>query len=243
MSGHPVELAWTLRPAPVAFCLALLLGYAWHVRRFTARAWAWAAGVAVILLALISPLNALAENYLFSAHMAQHILFVLVAPALLWVGLPPGGGSSRRAPAVSWIAGIGAMAVWHIPVVFHVAMSHPLLHKIEWLSLLAGGGLYWRPILSPAPEARLNPLPQAAAYLFTSCLACTSIGIAITFAPSLLYPDFLPEIRQAWGLPAALDQQIGGLLMWVPCCLVYLTAIMAMFARWYGEDAAQAMEA
>ena len=70
----------------------------------------------------------------------------------------------------------------------------------------------------------------------------------ITFAPRLLYPAYaqpvdaygiLPVIRERWGISPAMDQQIGGLLMWVPGCLVYLTAIMAMFARWYGEEAKQ----
>jgi putative membrane protein len=92
----------------------------------------------------------------------------------------------------------------------------------------------------------MNPVPQAAAYLFTACLACTGIGVLITFAPKLLYPLYaqpvdrygiLPVIRDGWGISATMDQQIGGLLMWVPCCLVYLTGILAMFARWYAGEA------
>lgn len=157
----------------------------------------------------------------FSLHMALHIVCVLVIPALLLLGAPrlP---AFRIPAALAWIAGIGAMAFWHIPAIFNAAMMHESLHIVELLSLLAGGTLYWWPILSPA---RLQPVPQAAAYLVSSCLACTAMGIVIAFAPAPLY------------LHASIsDQQIGGLLMWVPCCLVYLTATMAMFARWYREE-------
>jgi cytochrome c oxidase assembly factor CtaG len=154
-------------------------------------------------------------------------------------------------PPIAWIAGIGAMGFWHIPAVLHAALSNPGIHRAEHLSLLVAGTLYWWPVLSPVTRLRLNPMPQAAGYLFTSCLACTSMGILIAFAPASLYPQYLspadphgilPLIRNSWGISAALDQQIGALMMWVPCCLVYITAIMAMFARWYGEDSPVAEE-
>jgi cytochrome c oxidase assembly factor CtaG len=158
----------------------------------------------------------------------------------------------RIPPAITWGAGVGAMVVWHIPAIFNQAMASEPLHMLEHLSLLICGTLYWWPILSPLPEARMKPVPQAAAYLFTACLACTSIGIAVTFAPGLLYPAYAqPEdiygistlIRNGWGISPHMDQQIGGILMWAPACLVYLTGIMAMFARWYSEEANAALEA
>jgi len=243
--------AWDWKPSVVAGCLALIAVYAFLMRRrFSARAAAWMGAVTLILLALVSPLDVLADNYLFCLHMTKHILFVLVIPALLLMGLPPEVGPRflRRLtipPAVSWAAGIGVMAVWHIPRLFNAALASEPLHIAEHLSLLAGGTLYWWPVFSPFRELRLSPVPQAAAYLFTSCLACTSIGIVITFAPVLLYPAYahpadaygiLATIRNQWGISPGLDQQIGGLLMWVPCCLVYLAATLAMFARWYGRE-------
>ena len=258
--------AWTPNAAAIGGCAALLLAYAMAVRfRFSARAAAWFGGVLLVLLALVSPLAVLARQYLFSVHMATHILFVLVVPALLLIGIPETLAESwlrRRSfaraqrffgrPAVAWPAGIGAMALWHIPAVFRAGMDHPLLHMAEPLSLLLAGTIYWWPILSPIRQSRLNPVPQAAAYLFTSCLACTTMGVLITFAPAPLYAQyvhpadlygFLPVIREGWGISAALDQQIGGLLMWVPGCLIYLTAIMAMFGRWYAQPANAAVQA
>lgn len=260
--------AWDWKPSVVVGCIGLLAAYWAMIRgRLSARAAAWTGGVILIFLALVSPMDELADNYLFCVHMAKHILFVLVVPALLLMGMPrepfdkllrwaPARAVERalRTPAIAWVAGIGVMALWHIPAVFNAALENPPLHIIEHLSLLAGGTVYWWPILSPIREYRMHPVPQAAGYLFTSCLACTSIGIVITFAPTLLYPAYaqpadafgiLPAIRGQWGITPALDQQIGGLLMWVPGCLVYLTAVLAMFARWYGqpEESGEAVEA
>ncbi len=251
--------AWDWKPSVVIGCGALIAAYAWAVQfRFSRRIAAWLGGVLLIFLALVSPLDELADTYLFSVHMAKHILFVLVVPALFLIGLPAApferalrnrvSAAAERLlskPAVAWTAGVGAMILWHIPVLFNTASAHEALHIVEHLSLLIGGTVFWWPIISPVSRARLQPVPQGVAYLFTACLACTAIGVLITFAPASLYPAYehptdaygiLPVIREVWGISPAMDQQIGGLLMWVPCCVVYLTAIMAMFARWYGEE-------
>ncbi|HUA86244.1 MAG TPA: cytochrome c oxidase assembly protein [Bryobacteraceae bacterium] len=258
-TGDFFRSAWVWRPVAAAGCMAILAVYAAFVRfRFGVRSAAFFAGVALVALALFSPMAALADNYLFSVHMARHILLVLVVPALLVSGLPSEpvrrvlrcSAPARiertlRTPAIAWTAGIGAMAFWHIPAVFNAALASGPLHMLEELSMLLAGTIYWWPILSPVAEHRLRPIPEAAAYLFVSCLACTAIGIVITFAPPPLYTPYaaprdpygiLTTIRGGWGISPALDQQIGGVLMWVPCCFVYLTAIMAMFARWYGEE-------
>lgn len=257
--------AWDWKLSVVIGCAALIAVYAWAVRfRFSQKAAAWLTGVLLIFLALVSPLDELAGKYLFSVHMAKHILFVLVVPALLLIGLPAGpvermlhyrpvavAEQFLSTPALAWTAGIGAMAFWHIPLLFNAALSNEPLHIVEHLSLLVGGTIFWWPILTPLPDARLQPVPQGAAYLFISCLACTGLGVLITFTPKLLYSAYsqpvdaygiLPIIRERWGISPAMDQQIGGLLMWVPGCLVYLTAIMAMFARWYGEEVKPPME-
>lgn len=264
--GEFFRVAWDWKPTVVAGCAALSLAYCWTLRfRFTRRSAFWFCGVLLIAAALLSPADELADRYLFSVHMAKHIVLVLIVPALLLLGLPAEPVEQAlkhkmirsvqhilRNPAVAWPAGVGAMAIWHIPTLFNAALAHEGLHVFEHLSLLVGGTIYWWPVLSPVPRLRLKPVPQAAAYLFTSCLACTSIGVLITFAPVLLYPAYasptdpfaiLPVIRTQWGVSPAMDQQIGGLLMWVPACFVYLSAIMAMFARWYAEETAAAVEA
>lgn len=232
---------WDWKPSVVIGCLALIAAYgALTVFRSLRRTTAWAAGVLLILVVLVSPLDTLADSYLFSAHMAKHMLLVLVIPALLWLGVPDRAGRLPAIPApICWLAGIGVMILWHIPPLFNTALEHEPLHILEHLSLLAGGTLYWYPIM----RSRLAPVPHAAAYLFTSCLACTMLGVTITFASTPLYTAYLHPagpfaslVRNGWGISNALDQQMGGILMWVPGCLVYLTGIMAMFARWYGEE-------
>jgi cytochrome c oxidase assembly factor CtaG len=258
--------AWEWKPSVIVGCSALASAYLASERfRFPRRAALWMTGVLLIFVALASPVDVIADSYLFSIHMAKHILFVLVIPALLLMGTPPvwverllsyrymaRAERMLARPAVSWSAGIGAMALWHIPALFNAASSHEALHIAEHLSLLVAGTVYWWPILSPLPWLRLAPVPQSVAYLFTSCAACTTMGVLITFAPHSLYPAYaqphdvygiLPVIREQWGVSAAMDQQIGGLLMWVPGCIVYLTAIMAMFARWYGAEPEAAVEA
>jgi cytochrome c oxidase assembly factor CtaG len=240
------------RPSAILACMALMAIFAWAERfRFGRRALPWSAGVLLILLVFSPPLDVLADNYLFSAHMARHIVLILIVPALLLIGAPVGmaerwPGSGRLPAALAWITGIGVMALWHIPAVFEAACSHGLLSAAEHISLPAAGAVFWWPLLSPNPKARIQPVPQGVAYLATACLACTAMGVLITFSPTLLYPAYthpvdsygiLPALRGDLSLTPAADQKIGGLLMWVPCCLVYLTAIMAMFARWYSEEA------
>lgn len=165
-------------------------------------------------------------GYSFTLHMAMHITLVLIVPALLLMMLPQKAGRRSFPVGLCWCAGIGAMAFWHIPAIFNAVASQPALHAVEQISLVCAGTLFWWPILAPVKNRRLKPVPQGIAYLVSACFACTVMGILITFSPSLLYPT-------AGGLK---DQRIGGLLMWVPCCLIYLTAVMAMFARWYAEE-------
>lgn len=243
--------AWDLKPSVIVGCAALLAGV-----RPVWRSAAWMAGIALLLTALISPLDTLADSYLFSAHMAKHMLLVLVIPALLLIGMPAGfferalrhpriAAVERvlRRPAVAWTAGVGSMIVWHIPALFNAALANEGLHIVEHLSLLAGGTIYWWPLLAPVPGSRISPVAVQIGYLFSSCFACTILGISITFARGLLYPayahfsgDLSPLVRNDWGISPALDQQIGGILMWVPGCLIYLTGIMATLARWYAAE-------
>jgi cytochrome c oxidase assembly factor CtaG len=104
------------------------------------------------------------------------------------------------------------------------------------------GAAFWWPILSPRTEHRLPDL-TAVAYLFTACVACTVLGVSIAFSPVTVCSAYghatdplgaLPLVRGAWGLTPAVDQQIGGLLMWVPGCTTYTAAILGVVARFYG---------
>jgi putative membrane protein len=148
-----------------------------------------------------------------------------------------------RRPAVAWLLGIGAMYLWHLPALYDAALAHTGIHIGEHLCFLATGVIFWWPVCAPLPESRYAPL-AAMLYLFTAAVGSSMLGIILTFASPGLYPaylhpvdtrGFLPLIRDSWGVSPAVDQQFGGLLMWVPGGLVYLCAIIGTFARWQGE--------
>jgi len=248
--------AWDWEPSVVAGCAALAVAYLVLVRRRTARRTIlFLCGTLLLLIDLVSPLDTLGDSYLFSVHVLQHFLLALIIPPLWLLGMPrklvetvlrrPRIERLERIlarPAVAWPLGVGAMLVWHIPLLFNAALASDPLHIFQHLSFLATGTIFWWPILCPMTERRLPALP-AIAYLFSACTACSLLGAVLTFSPPGAYPAYLhpedslgilPLIRNAWGIDAAGDQQLGGMLMWVPGCLVYLTAILASVARWYG---------
>jgi cytochrome c oxidase assembly factor CtaG len=204
------------------------------------------AALAVFLFALISPVRALADGYLFSAHMVQHILLVLIVPAFLLLSLPrtfslPRPFTALTHSLIGWMAGVGAMWLWHVPALCNAATTSSTVSVIQTTSLLLMGSAFWWQVLAPRDAQRLSPA-AGIAYLFTACTACSILGIILTFAPVSICPVYqqpvdhlgiLSSIRGQWGLTSERDQQIGGLLMWVPMCLIYLTAILAQLARWH----------
>ncbi len=175
-----------------------------------------AAGLGVFLLTLLSPLNTLADGYLFSAHMAQHILLLLIVPALWLLSLPRSLSFTLRPrilahPLVGWMAGVGAMWFWHAPALCNAAVSSRSVYALQTVSLLVLGTLFWRQILAPREAERLSP-PGAVLYLFSACVACSALGIIVTFSPvtvcsiySMPPPDrlgILPTIRDQLGVHA-----------------------------------------
>jgi cytochrome c oxidase assembly factor CtaG len=212
------------------------------------------AGLGVFVLTLSSPLNALAAGYLFSAHMLQHILLLLIVPALLLMSLPHFVSMGPRSwiianPLVGWMAGVGAMWLWHARPLCNAAVSSQLVNALQIASLVLLGAIFWRQILAPCEEERMSP-PAAALYLFSACVACSILGILITFSPVSVCPIYaqpaadplgiLYLVQSNWGITPDKDQQIGGLLMWVPMCFVYLSAIIAQLARWFAHPVAGA---
>jgi putative membrane protein len=227
------------------FCALALVGYFLAFRRQGRPAY-FGAALAVFLFALVSPVSALADGYLFSAHMVQHILLVLIVPAFLLLSLPRSFSLPRRFaalthPLIGWMAGVGAMWLWHVPALCNAATTSNAVSVIQTTSLLLMGSAFWWQVLAPRDAQRLSPA-AGIAYLFTACTACSVLGILLTFAPVSICPVYqqpvdrlgiLSSIRGQWGLTSERDQQIGGLLMWVPMCLIYLTAILAQLARWH----------
>jgi len=241
--------AWDWEPSVVAGCAILTLAYVALVRK---RGWNqvpyFLAGVVLLLLDLVSPIDTLGDRYLLSAHIVQHFLLALVIPPLLLLGTPqwlaeaalrrPTLGKVERAvaqPPVSWLLGVGTMLAWHIPTLFNAALANDDLHIVQHLSFLVTGTIFWWPILGPL-EGRHLPVLGAVSYLFSACVCCNLLGAFLTFGPVGLYPAYLNSPARPWGLDPKSDEQLGGLLMWVPGCFVYLSAILSTVRRWYGAE-------
>jgi len=249
--------AWTWSPGLLLGCGVAVMAFCLLSRGpgRRGRPGYFTASLALVVLALASPLNVLAEGCLFSAHMLQHLALLLIAPAIVLLSLPPGVRAPvmlRRGvgPAVAWAGGVGAMWLWHVPVLCDAASASRAVHGVQSISLLLMGLLFWWPIFAPARADRIGPW-AGVAYLFGACLACTALGILITLTPVEVCPIFrepldpygmLPTIRGAWGLSAVRDREVGGLLMWVPMCAMYVGAIVVEIARWYGAAEAGEME-
>jgi putative membrane protein len=194
------------------------------------------AALVILALALALPALPQAAGYLFSARMLQHLLLQLVVPALFLLGLPPLKPPPLpwllKRPLATWCLGLGAMWFWHAPLLCNATVRSPWLQGVECFSLLLLGAAFWSPIAGPWTALRLPPL-MGIVYLFTACFGCTVLGILTTFAPPGLYLAG-PSLLNEWQFAAPSDQRVGGLLMWVPACLIYLTGILGLLARWYG---------
>ncbi len=255
-AAHNLIWAWDFDPSIVAGCAALLGVYAIAHRRDFSRAGWFVAGVVAMFLALVSPLDALADTYLFSAHMLQHLILVLVVPPLMILGISPRFARIvLDVPAfarlerilgngiVAWAVGMATLWVWHAPYLYNATLADEDIHIFEHLCFLVSATIFWWPILAPLERSRLSPM-HAVIYLATAAVANSVLAILLTFARPGLYPAYLdppdplkilPMVRGGWGLTPALDQQLGGLLMWIPGGMVFLGAVVWVIARWYAS--------
>jgi cytochrome c oxidase assembly factor CtaG len=247
---------WDWEPTVLFGCADLLVAYWLFARPLTGRAWLFGSGVLVLTLALVSPLDTLGDTYLFSVHMAQHLLLILVVPPMLLLGVPPPTwarllrwGPARRAerrlarPPQSWVLGMVTLWLWHAPVLYDLAVAKEGIHVVQHLSFLVTATIFWWPVLTPLARRRLA-LPSAMAYLISAAFASSILGVIITFAATGLYPAYqhpidsrhiLPLIRGQWGISYALDQQLGGMLMWATGGPIYLLTCLWSLARWLQE--------
>ncbi len=198
---------------------------------------------------------------LFSLHMLRHILLLMVAPPLLVSGLPKEPlkkilskphikpwAKRFSSPYLGWIAGVGAMWFWHVPPIYNymttygTSLGHLVMPEIEIISLLVAGALLSWPILAPLKEYRMHPL-KGSLYLFLACTACSALGMSIAFASTgYFYTAFASQPGPIWGVSQKADQIIGGLLMWIPGCIIYVTGVMVLVGRWaYESDRAQGL--
>ncbi len=204
----------------------------------------------VLILSLMSPLDAISDQYLFSAHMVQHLLLATLWPPMVLMGLTPWMvrpifNVRALAPFVSFLT-YPAVAIvlfnvdvylWHIPAMYDATLRSETVHIVEHLTFMFFGLLNWWPLLSPLREQRLS-YPFQILYLFLDGMFMMVLGIVFTFSPVVFYSAYASAPR-LWGLGALADQQIGGLVMWYPGNLPYAVLLAMAFYRWFdGGDPA-----
>lgn len=219
-----------------------------HDRFEHGRAAAYLASLAVVLVALDGPVHELSDQYLFSAHMVQHLLLAQVFPVLWLLGLPPWLAArllrpSPLASAFHGVAGVPAGAVlhtlvfslWHVPPLYDAMMRWHGLHIVMHLTLMVSAVLMWWPVLGGAAVRRPISGPAQMLYLFVITLPMMAVAAPLSLSAQPLYQWYRWSARVG-GMSAIDDQHLGGLIMWVPGSLYDWGAISVIFYRWASRE-------
>jgi cytochrome c oxidase assembly factor CtaG len=245
--------------ATVAYALAYrAAGRAGLIVPSRRRACAFVAGMAILGLALLGPLDGW-SGVLFSAHMVQHLLLMLVSPLLLGLGRPVqvllrglpsrsrrallrqtfGRPSTRRLiaalvhPVALALLVNGSVTVWHVPALYSAAVRHPLVHELEHACFFGTALLFWWALLGPeVPRAHRLSTTASLLLVFATWMVSDLLGATLTLASSPLYADYATTPKP-WGLTALDDQRLGGLLMWVGGGVYYAVVMLVILLSPY----------
>jgi cytochrome c oxidase assembly factor CtaG len=257
----PVDGSWTFAPIVLVALVGYAVAYALRWRRARAQGGAraasmarlalWMTGVALLFVALISPVDRIGEQ-LAAVHMVQHLLIADLAPICLTLGLTkwilrPVTRRIHRIeraagpfghPAFGVVAYVGAMWLWHVPALYDAALRHSGVHVVEHLTFGAAGLLYWWHLLSPIrSRLRLSGLGPVM-YMASTKLLVGFLGVLLAFAPNVLYP-FYEAGGDRWGLSTLDDQHVAGLIMALEQSLVMGIALAYLFVRMLAESDAE----
>jgi putative membrane protein len=251
------DTSFSLAPGPIVIVLALTGVYVWRWRRVRAsgstrgaswgRLLAWLGGVLCIAIALISPIDTLADQ-VFAMHMVQHVLLLDFAPILLIVGLTkvlmrPVARTVldlERAlgpiatPVFAIVFYVGVMWIWHVPAMYDAALEHPAVHVLEHTFFLTAGLLYWWHLLSPVRGRHFGGLAPVG-YMVSTKVLVGLLGIFLTFAPTSIY-SFYEHRPQVWGLHPSDDQALAGAIMAIEQSVVMGVALAYLFVRALAES-------
>jgi cytochrome c oxidase assembly factor CtaG len=189
--------------------------------------------------------------------MVQHELLMALAAPLLVLGRPlipmlwalpmrwrrrlggwakaapvQGGWRWATAPFAAWLLHAAALWLWHLPGPYQATLASEAMHTLQHASFLGTGLLFWWALVH-GREGRMG-YGAAVFYLFATAMHSGGLGALLTFAPSPWYPAYGGS-AQAWGLTALEDQQLAGLIMWIPAGLVYVVAGLILLAAWMRE--------
>lgn len=254
---------WSWEPA-IVIPLVLMLGIygAGALRRGSLHTLRWrhasfAAGWLTLFLALTSPIHELGEQ-LFSAHMLQHEILILLSAPLIsashpgatclwalaprhrahiggWVHTVEKSASVRllTAPLSAWLLETIALWVWHIPALYDATLSSDWIHAAQHLSFFLTAVLFWSALYGVGRSAM--SYGTGTFYVFGAAAQCSALGALLTFSAVLWYPAY-ETTTMRWGLTPLQDQQLGGVIMWVPSSIVFIVIGLTLFARWLSES-------
>ena len=250
---HP-EIQWFADPFVLA-PLTLFAGiYVWRfaqARRESGgrgagplQAAAFAGGMLALLVALVSPIDGLGEDYLFSAHMLQHVLLGDIAPLLILLALSRVilrpvtrrlMGVERAlgplaSPATGLVLWLVLMYLWHVPALYDAAAENPFVHLLEHTSFFLAGVALWWPLIEPIPMRRRLSGLQPVGYIATAKAGLAALGLYLAWSTSALYPYYETTPR-IWGLTPVEDQNIGGVIMMVEQSFTLVLVLVALFIR------------
>jgi putative membrane protein len=262
-ANHP-HITWFSDPAVLA-PLALFAGiYVWRFRQLRReaaargrpptgagplQALAFAGGMLALLAALVSPIDGLGENYLFSAHMLQHVLLGDIAPLLILLGLSRAimRPATRRltrlerrlgplaSPAAAIALWLTLMYVWHIPALYDAATEHAGIHLIEHTSFFVAGVALWWPLIQPVPMRRRLTGMQPLAYIAAAKAGLAALGLYLAWSSTVLYP-YYEQTPRIWGLSPIEDQNVGGVIMMVEQSFTLVLVMVWVFVRMLAQS-------
>lgn len=259
--------AWHIHPDITAGVVVLAVAYAMALRLLGPKNAPPGSGAAgrkqialfysgIVFLWLSSdwPLHDLAEGYLFSAHMVQHLVFMMIVPPLLLLGTPKWLfrsllGRGRLFSVVRWLTRpVPALiffnvmvAFIHWPTIVELQVSSELGHGLIHALVLGASTIMWWPVVAPLPEMGRLSEPAKMFYLFVTSLLPTIPASFLTFATGVIYPHY-ETVPRLWGLSAQTDQMISGLIMKIGGGLLLWSIITVLFFRWHAREERQQVD-
>ena len=251
-------IVWTFAPSVIVGVAALSAAYLWAWRRARrpgmphppglGRLALFAASMLCVLVALVSPIDALSDDLLF-VHMVQHVLLLDVMPVLLILSLTKGlmRPVTRRVIYVERRAGvlahpvfaaffyIGAMALWHVPGMYDLALRNADIHVLEHITFSAAGTLYWWHLLSPIRGRKHLSGMQVVVYMSVSKFFVGMIGIILAFAPHSIYPWYQDHPHYL-GLSPTVDQNLAGVVMALEQSVIMGITLVYLVVKMLGDS-------
>ena len=217
-------------------------------------------GLIALLLGAVSPVDGLSDD-LFLMHMVQHVLMMMVGPPLILVGapvVPVLRGLPRilrddlaipllqmrrvrktlnflASPLTAWLFFVFTLWIWHVPALYNEAVTNEALHFLQHMMFISAAVFFWWTVIDPIPLKPRLSYAFRLLFLFMATLQSTALAAIITLTETVLY-TYYEGVPRLWGLSAAEDQMIAGLIMWVPGAGIYFTALTILFFVMLARD-------